>query len=46
MGIGDWGLGIGDWGFLMAYLIGRRQMTFTQAYELVKSKFNHVEPND
>ena len=34
------------WVFLMAYLIGRRQMTFTQAYELVKSKFNHVEPND
>ena len=27
------------WVFLMAYLIGRRQMTFTQAFDLVKSKF-------
>ena len=34
------------WVFLMAYLIGRRQMTFNQAFDLVKSKFNHVEPND
>ena len=34
------------WVFLMAYLIGRRHMTFNQAYELVKSKFGHVEPND
>ena len=34
------------WVFLMAYLIGRRQMTFNQAYDLVRSKFNHVEPND
>ena len=34
------------WVFLMAYLIGRIQMTFNQAFELVRSKFNHVEPND
>ena len=34
------------WVFLMAYLIGRRHMTFNQAFELVKSKFSHVEPND
>ena len=30
----------------MAYLIGRKHMTFNQAFELVKSKFIHVEPND
>jgi dual specificity phosphatase 12 len=34
------------WVFLMAYLIGRKHMTFNQAFELVKSKFSHVEPND
>ena len=34
------------WVFLMAYLIGRKHMTFNQAFDLVKSKFNHVEPND
>ena len=34
------------WVFLMAYLIGRKHMTFNIAYDLVKSKFDHVEPND
>ena len=34
------------WVFLMAYLIGRRHMTFNVAYDLVRSKFSHVEPND
>lgn len=34
------------WVFLMAYLIGRRSMIFSDAYELVRSKFHHVEPND
>ena len=34
------------WVFLMAYLIGRKHMTFNNAFDLVKSKFGHVEPND
>lgn len=34
------------WVFLMAYLIGRKHMTFNMAYELARSKFGHVEPND
>ena len=34
------------WVFLMAYLIGRKHMTFNVAYDLVRYKFNHVEPND
>ena len=34
------------WVFLMAYLIGRKHMTFNTAFDLVKSKFGHVEPND
>lgn len=34
------------WVFLMAYLIGRKHMTFNIAFDLVKSKFDHVEPND
>ena len=34
------------WVFLMAYLIGRKHMTFNVAYDLVRSKFSHVEPND
>ena len=34
------------WVFLMAYLIGRKKMTFNTAFELAKSKFGHVEPND
>jgi hypothetical protein len=34
------------WVFLMAYLIGRKHMTFNIAFDLVKSKFAHVEPND
>ena len=34
------------WVFLMAYLIGRRHMTFNIANDLVKSKFNYVDIND
>ena len=34
------------WVFLMAYLIGRKGMIFTDAYKLVRDKFHHVEPND
>ena len=34
------------WVFVMAYLIGKRKMNFNIAYDLVKSKFGHVEPND
>ena len=34
------------WVFFMAYLIGRKHMTFNMAFDLCKSKFGHVEPND
>ena len=33
-------------GFFYGFLIGRKHMTYNIAYDLVKSKFDHVEPND
>lgn len=34
------------WVFLMAYMIGRMHMKFTQAYDSIRSKFGYAEPND
>ena len=32
--------------FVMAYLIGRKGLKFSEAYEKVKEKFKKAEPND
>lgn len=34
------------WVFLMAFLIGRQHLKFSQAYDLIKEKFPRADPND
>lgn len=34
------------WIFVMAYLIGRKHMKFSEAYEGVRERFSYAEPND